>query len=144
MEPLWMMWQMPGFHSENGAKGAMDGDPQCKSELNHSICPFGGHFEAQLWNSTKKRKQKKAWVLEITWCKFQGLKRRLKYSVLLPDCTLRLCVETSRRRAERFKDDSHLRVKPVDSVSQYSSWGCQSSYAGSRAMHRGVEPQRRA
>ena len=48
MEPLWMMWQMPGFHSENGAKGAVDGDPQCKSELNHSICPFGGHFEAQL------------------------------------------------------------------------------------------------
>ena len=31
MEPLWMMWQMPGFHSENGAKGAMDGDPQCKT-----------------------------------------------------------------------------------------------------------------
>ena len=48
MEPLWRMWQMPGFHSENGAKGAVDGDPQCKSELNHSVCPFGGHFEAQL------------------------------------------------------------------------------------------------
>ena len=48
----------------------------------------------------------------------------LKYSFLLPDCTLRLCIEVSRRRGRKIHRTksltSHLRVNPVDRVSQYS------------------------